>query len=52
MSRESENHAETRQERREKKLRKQKERIRKHGKTLAQIYRDALIKRLKRGRGK
>ena len=44
---ESGNHGETRQERREKKLKKRKERIAKHGKTLAQMYRDAVVKRLK-----
>jgi len=41
------NHGETRQERREKKLRKKQERIAKHGKGLAQIYRNAVEKRLK-----
>jgi hypothetical protein len=44
---ESINHSETRQERREKKLRKRQERIAKHGKNLAQMYRDAVEKRLK-----
>jgi hypothetical protein len=39
----------TRQERREKKLRKKRERIPKHGKNLARIYLDAILKRL-RGR--
>ena len=39
---------ETRQERREKKLRKERERIKKSGKNLAQLYRDAIMKRLKR----
>jgi len=39
---------ETRQERREKKLRKKRERIPKHGKNLAKIYMDAILKRLKR----
>jgi len=39
---------ETRQERREKKLRKKRERIPKHGKNLARIYMDAILKRLKR----
>ena len=38
----------TRQERREKKLRKKQERIPKHGKNLAKIYMDAILKRLKR----
>jgi hypothetical protein len=41
---------ETRQERREKKLRKKRERVHKHGKGLATMYRDAILKRLKRGR--
>jgi len=39
--------AETKQERREKKLRKKRERIPKHGKNLARIYMDAILKRLK-----
>ncbi len=39
---------ETRQERREKKLRKKRERIPKHGKNLARIYMDAILKKLKR----
>ena len=38
----------TRQEHREKKLRKKRERIPKHGKNLARVYLDAIIKRLKR----
>ena len=37
----------TRQERRAERLRKKKERIPKHGKNLAKIYIDAIIKRLK-----
>ncbi len=40
---------ETRQEHREKKLRKKKERLPKHGKNLARVYMDAILKRL-RGR--
>ncbi len=40
----------TRQERREKKLRKKKERMPKHGKSLARTYMDAILKRLKRRR--
>lgn len=44
---ESGNNHETRQERREKKLKKKQERIVKHGKTLGQMYRDAVEKRLK-----
>jgi len=43
---------ETRQERREKKLRKKRERMSKHGKNLARIYMDAILKRLKRQRAK
>jgi hypothetical protein len=39
---------ETRQERREKKLRKKRERMPKHGKNLARVYFDAILKRLKR----
>ncbi|MBA7606292.1 hypothetical protein ES703_13440 [subsurface metagenome] len=39
---------ETRQERREKKLKKKRERMLKHGKNLARVYIDALMKRLKR----
>ena len=39
---------ETRQERREKKLKRKRERIPKHGKNLARIYMDAILKRLRR----
>jgi len=42
---------ETRQERRERRLKKKRERIPKHGKNLAKIYVDAILKRL-RGRRK
>jgi len=42
---------ETRQERREKRLRKKRERMPKHGKDLARIYRDAILKRFKRKPG-
>ena len=45
------NHSETKQERREKKLKKKQERIQKHGKGLGVIYRDAVLKRLGRGKG-
>lgn len=38
---------ETKGNRREKKLRKQKERMQKHGKGLAQIYRDVVMKKAK-----
>jgi len=40
-------HKETKQERREKKLKKKRERIPKHGKNLAKIYMDAIMKRLR-----
>lgn len=43
-----ENSGETRQERREKKLRKKRERIPQHGKSLARIYREAVEKRGKK----
>jgi hypothetical protein len=39
---------ETRQERREKKLKKKRERMAKHGKNLAKVYMDAVMKRFKR----
>ena len=42
---------ETRQERREKKLKKKRERIPKHGKNLARIYVEAILKRLRGKRG-
>ena len=45
------NHSETKQERREKKLGKKQARIQKHGKGLAVIYKDAVLKRLGRGKG-
>ena len=38
---------ETRQERREKKLKKKRERMPKHGKNLARVYMEAIIKRLR-----
>ena len=38
----------TRQERREKKLRKKKEKIPQHGRSLWQIYKDAIEKRTKK----
>ncbi|MFC1921111.1 hypothetical protein ACFLYQ_05245 [Chloroflexota bacterium] len=42
------NGGETRQERRERKLRKKKEQVKKHGKNLAIIYKEAILKRFKR----
>ena len=38
---------ETKQERREKKLKKKRERIPQHGKGLAKVYMDAIMKRLR-----
>ncbi|MCK4368977.1 MAG: hypothetical protein KAV68_04850 [Dehalococcoidales bacterium] len=46
----SDNKAETKQERREKKLKKKQERIPKHGKNIAKIYMDAILKRLRGGK--
>ncbi len=40
--------AETRQQRRETKLKKKRAQMAKHGRNLAQKYRDAILKRLKR----
>ena len=42
------NDAETRQERRDKRRKKKQERMPQHSKSLARIYMDAIIKRLKR----
>ena len=44
----NQNSAETRQERREEKLRKKQAQMKKHAKSLARIYMDAILKRLKR----
>lgn len=38
---------ETKQEKRERRLRKKRERMPKHGKDLARIYRDAILKKLR-----
>jgi hypothetical protein len=43
----SDNEAETKQERREKKLKKKRERMPQHGKGLAKVYMDAIMKRLR-----
>ncbi|MBN1862312.1 MAG: hypothetical protein JW790_01535 [Dehalococcoidales bacterium] len=43
----SSDNIETRQERRAKKLRRKRERIPKHGKNLAKVYFDAVLKRLR-----
>jgi hypothetical protein len=37
---------ETRQERRERKLTSKKQRVRKHGRNLAQLYKEAIVKRI------
>ena len=41
------NEQETRQERREEKLRRKRERMSKHGQSLARMYMNAILKRLK-----
>jgi hypothetical protein len=46
----TEEESKTRQEKREKKLRKKRERMSKHGKNLARVYMDAILKRLRGGR--
>ena len=40
------NQSETRQERREKKLQKKQERIAKHGRGLARVYKEAILKQI------
>ena len=40
------NQSETRQERREKKLQKKQERIPKHSRSLASLYKEAILKRI------
>ena len=40
------NHKETRQERRERKLASKKERVRKHSRNLARVYKEAILKRI------
>ena len=42
----NEENTETRQERREKKLRKKREQMPQHGKSLARIYKGAILKRI------
>ena len=44
------NDIETKQQRREKKLRKKRKRMPKHGKNLARVYMEAILRRLKRHR--
>lgn len=43
-----ENFKETRQERREKKITGKREQVRKHGRNLARVYKEAIIKRINR----
>ena len=50
MDSESPDSAEPRQDRRQKKLRKKRQRMPKHGRGLAQVYRDVILKRLRGGR--
>jgi len=38
----------TKQERREEKLKKQRERMPQHGRTLGKVYRDAILKRMRK----
>ena len=47
----SANEEETRQEQREKRQRRKRERMPKHGKSLARVYRDAVLKRLRGKQG-
>ena len=44
--------APTRQQRREQRRRKKRDRIAKHGKNLAKVYKDAVVKRQKQGPAK
>ena len=48
MKQELKNNMATRQERRDRKLKKKRKRMPKHGKNLARVYVDAIMKRLKR----
>ncbi|MFC1937170.1 hypothetical protein ACFLWY_01270 [Chloroflexota bacterium] len=43
----TDNQVETRQQRREERLKKKREQMSKHGRNLAKIYRDAILKRLR-----
>jgi hypothetical protein len=40
------NYKETRQERRERKLTAKRERVKKHGRNLARVYKEAILKRI------
>ena len=44
------NNVESRQERRQRRLKKKRERLPQHGRSLATIYKEAILKRLKRHR--
>ncbi|HUV43416.1 MAG TPA: hypothetical protein VMW13_01165 [Dehalococcoidales bacterium] len=50
MSDESPDKAETRQDRRQRKLKKKRERVPKHGRGLAEMYRRVILKRLRGAR--
>ena len=43
----SDDQLETKQERRDKKLQKKRERVPQHGKNLARVYKEAILKRIK-----
>ena len=47
MVEDSKSDTDTRQERREEKLRKKRAQVKKHGKNLARVYMDAILKRLR-----
>ncbi|NQT04867.1 MAG: hypothetical protein HQ577_02535 [Dehalococcoidia bacterium] len=47
MVEDSKSDIDTRQERREEKLRKKRAQVKKHGKNLARVYMDAILKRLR-----
>lgn len=44
----NDNRLETKQERREKKLKKKRERVRQHGRNLARVYKEVILKRIKK----
>ncbi|MFH1640273.1 MAG: hypothetical protein ABIB93_08225 [Chloroflexota bacterium] len=52
MINESHDEIEARQVRRERRLKKKRERMKKHGKSLAVIYQNAILKRLRIPKGK
>jgi len=44
----NDNRLETKQERREKKLKKKRERVPQHGRSLARVYKEVILKRIRR----